>query len=69
MPQGRALLRDPRVIIALAFGAAAWMPLLAWNVENAEAGLRFQLVDRHPWSLHLEGITFLGIQAVLVTPW
>lgn len=68
MPQGRALLRDPRVIIALAFGAAAWMPLLAWNVENAEAGLRFQLVDRHPWSLHLEGITFLGIQAVLVTP-
>ncbi|MDH5834742.1 glycosyltransferase family 39 protein [Luteimonas kalidii] len=68
MPQGRALLRDPRVIIALTFGAAAWMPLLAWNVENAEAGLRFQLVDRHPWSLHLEGITFLGIQAVLVTP-
>lgn len=68
MPQGRALLRDPRVIIALAFGAAAWMPLLAWNVENAEAGLRFQLVDRHPWSLHLDGIHFLGIQAVLVTP-
>ena len=68
MPQGRALLRDPRVIIALAFGAAAWMPLLAWNVENAEAGLRFQLVDRHPWALHRDGIHFLGIQAVLVTP-
>ena len=68
MPQGRALLRDPRVIIALAAGAAAWTPLLAWNLENAEAGLRFQLVDRHPWSLHLEGIAFPVIQAVLVTP-
>mgnify|MGYP006195924493 CR=1 FL=1 len=30
--------------LAIAFGAAAWTPLLAWNVENAEAGLRFQLV-------------------------
>lgn len=68
VPQGRALLRDPRVIIALAAGAAAWMPLLAWNMENAEAGLRFQLVDRHPWALHPEGIAFPAIQAVLVSP-
>ncbi|HRN61888.1 MAG TPA: glycosyltransferase family 39 protein [Luteimonas sp.] len=68
MVQGRAVLRDPRVIIAISFGAAAWIPLLAWNIENAEAGLRFQLVDRHPWALHLEGIGFLAIQAALVTP-
>jgi len=66
--QGRVLLRDPRVVVAIAFGAAAWIPLLAWNIENAEAGLRFQLVDRHPWALHLDGVTFLGIQAALVTP-
>lgn len=66
--RGRELLRDPRVIIAIAFGAAAWMPLLAWNIENAEAGLRFQLVDRHPWALHRDGITFLPIQAAFVTP-
>lgn len=66
--QGRALLRDPRVIVAVAFGAAAWIPLLAWNLENAEAGLRFQLVDRHPWALHLDGIGFLGIQAAMATP-
>ena len=65
---GRGLLRDPRVIIAIAFGMAAWMPLLAWNIENAEAGLRFQLVDRHPWALHLDGISFIPIQAVFVTP-
>ncbi|MCW5580363.1 MAG: glycosyltransferase family 39 protein [Luteimonas sp.] len=66
--EGRALLRDPRVIVAVAFGAAAWIPLLAWNIENAEAGLRFQLVDRHPWALHLDGVSFLGIQAAVVTP-
>lgn len=65
---GRGLLRDPRVIIAIAFGMAAWMPLLAWNIENAEAGLRFQLVDRHPWALHLDGIDFIPIQAAFVTP-
>ncbi|MGJ4729824.1 ArnT family glycosyltransferase [Luteimonas sp. SDU101] len=66
--RGRELLRDPRVIIAVAFGAAAWMPLLAWNIENAEAGLRFQLVDRHPWALHRDGASFVPIQAAFVTP-
>jgi len=68
LPQGRALLRDPRVLVALAVGAAAWMPLLAWNLENAEAGLRFQLVDRHPWTLHAEGAAFPVVQAILVSP-
>lgn len=68
LPQGRRALRDPRVLVALAFGLAAWTPLLAWNLDNAEAGLRFQLVDRHPWAFHADGITFLGIQALLVTP-
>ncbi len=68
LPKGRALLRDARVLVALAFGAAAWIPLLAWNIENAEAGLRFQLVDRHPWALHLDGFAFLPIQAAFVTP-
>lgn len=67
-PGGRAALRDPRVWIAVAAGAAAWAPLLAWNVDNAEAGLRFQMVDRHPWALHTEGWRFLVIQAAIVTP-
>lgn len=68
LAKGRELLRDPRVLVALAAGAAAWAPLLAWNIENAEAGLRFQLVDRHPWALHLDGIAFVPIQAAFVTP-
>lgn len=68
LPQGRRVLRDPRVWIAIAFGAAAWTPLLAWNFENAEAGLRFQLVDRHPWSWHPGGGWFIAIQALITTP-
>ena len=68
MPEGRRALRDPRVWIAIAFGAAAWTPLVAWNMDNAEAGLRFQLVDRHPWAFHADGIQFLLVQSLLVTP-
>ncbi len=68
LPAGRRALLDPRVWVAIAFGAAAWTPLMAWNMENAEAGLRFQLVDRHPWAFHADGILFLAIQALLVTP-
>ena len=68
LPQGRRALRDPRVLVAIAFGLAAWTPLLAWNMDNAEAGLRFQLVDRHPWAFHADGIDFLVIQALLATP-
>ncbi|RMH90889.1 glycosyltransferase family 39 protein [Lysobacter pythonis] len=66
--QGRRVLRDPRVIVALAIGAVAWLPLAGWNVENADAGLRFQLLDRHPWTFHADGLMFVLIQASMVTP-
>lgn len=66
--RGRRILRDPRVLIALAIGAVAWLPLLSWNLDNADAGLRFQLLDRHPWRFHADGASFVLIQALLVTP-
>ncbi|KAF1695662.1 ArnT family glycosyltransferase [Pseudoxanthomonas koreensis] len=68
LPQGRRLLRDPRMLLALAVGALAWLPLLLWNLENGEAGLRFQLVERHPWALHAGGLAFIPLQVLLVTP-
>ena len=68
LADGRRVLRDPRVWVALALGIAAWAPLIAWNLENADAGLRFQLVDRHPWSFQGAGVWFLAVQAALVTP-
>lgn len=68
LPDGRRVLRDVRVWTAIALGASAWVPLLAWNLDNADAGLRFQLVDRHPWAFHADGILFVAIQALMVTP-
>ncbi|TMN24850.1 glycosyltransferase family 39 protein [Pseudoxanthomonas sp. X-1] len=68
IPEGRRVLRDVRVWVALAMGVAAWAPLIAWNIENADAGLRFQLVERHPWTFQWTGLWFLLVQAALVTP-
>ncbi|GAA5079642.1 ArnT family glycosyltransferase [Lysobacter panacisoli] len=68
LEDGRRALRDVRVMVAIAFGASAWAPLVAWNLDNADAGLRFQLVDRHPWAFHADGVLFIGVQALLVTP-
>jgi 4-amino-4-deoxy-L-arabinose transferase-like glycosyltransferase len=68
LPEGRRALRNARVWVAIAIGALAWLPLLLWNLDNADAGLRFQLVDRHPWALHADGIWFLAVQALLATP-
>ena len=68
LPRGRRLLADSRVWMALSVGVVAWLPLLAWNADNHDAGLRFQLLDRHPWSFHLEGLYFLLIQPLMLTP-
>lgn len=68
LADGRRALRDVRTWVAIALGASAWIPLLAWNVDNADAGLRFQLVDRHPWAFHADGLWFIAVQALLVTP-
>ncbi len=68
LPEGRRALRDARVWLAVALGALAWLPLLLWNLANADAGLRFQLVERHPWAFHVDGLQFVAVQALLVTP-
>jgi len=68
LPEGRRALRDARIWVALMIGALAWWPLLTWNLDNADAGLRFQLVDRHPWTLHADGLWFVPVQMLLVTP-
>ena len=67
-PRGRALLREPGLWLALLAGAAAWLPLVAWNLGHAGAGLAFQFVDRHPWRLQPEGAWWPLVQALVVTP-
>jgi 4-amino-4-deoxy-L-arabinose transferase-like glycosyltransferase len=66
--RARRLLREPRVWLALAAGALAWWPLLQWNLAHAGAGLRFQLLERNPWAFHLDGLAWLPVQLLLVTP-
>jgi 4-amino-4-deoxy-L-arabinose transferase-like glycosyltransferase len=66
--EGRAALRDARVWGAVVIGALAWLPLLSWNLANADAGLRFQLVERHPWAFHPDGAQFLLVQAAFASP-
>ncbi|MBP8098387.1 MAG: glycosyltransferase family 39 protein, partial [Arenimonas sp.] len=66
--QGRRLLRDARVWLALLAGMLGWLPLLLWNLGHDGAGLRFQLLERNPWAFHAEGLAWLPIQFLLVTP-
>ncbi len=68
LPEGRRMLRDPRVWMGLSVGIVAWVPLLAWNLDNQDAGLKFQVIERHPWEFQTEGLLFLVIQPMLVTP-
>ncbi|KGM55492.1 membrane protein [Lysobacter daejeonensis GH1-9] len=68
LPEGRRALRSAWTWAAITCGATAWMPLVVWNLANADAGLRFQLVDRHPWAFHADGLWFVAIQALLATP-
>ncbi|WP_282275008.1 glycosyltransferase family 39 protein [Stenotrophomonas sp. PS02297] len=68
LPEGRRTLRDARIWVALTVGIVAWLPLLAWNLDNQDAGLKFQLVERHPWAFQSSGLWFLAIQPLLVTP-
>lgn len=68
VPQGRALLTRPGVWIAVAIGALAWLPLLGWNLQHANAGLEFQLVERHPWRPQLKGLLLPLGQVLVVTP-
>lgn len=62
------LLREPRVLAVLALGALAWWPLLRWNLQNAGAGIAFQVSERNPWAFDARGLAWIPIQALLVTP-
>jgi 4-amino-4-deoxy-L-arabinose transferase-like glycosyltransferase len=60
--------REPGLWAALAVGALAWWPVLDYNLGADAAGLRFQLVERHPWSFHAAGLAQPLLQAIITTP-
>lgn len=65
---GARRLREPGLWAALAIGALAWWPVLAYNLAADAAGLRFQLIERHPWAFHAEGFAQPLLQAIITTP-
>ena len=54
--------------LALLVGAAAWWPIIHYNLEMQGAGLHFQLVERHPWHFNAKGLLQPLLQAVITTP-
>lgn len=66
--QARQRLTDPRLGIVLLLGALAWTPLIAWNLEHAAEGVKFQFFERHPWTFQTEGIRWLPSQLLVVSP-
>lgn len=65
---GRALLRHPRVWAGIAIAAIGLIPILWFNLSHELGGLRFQFVDRHPWSFQIEGLAQPLLQFLVVTP-
>ena len=68
LASARTVWRQPSLWLALFIGLLAWLPLLLWNHDHHQAGLRFQLIDRHPWHFQARGIRFVLIQVTLLTP-
>lgn len=53
---------------ALAAGSLGLLPLLLFNASQGWSGLSFQLVERHPWRFHADGLAQPLEQALVVTP-
>lgn len=65
---GRRALRTPWPWLAAGIAALSLLPLWWFNAGHDFAGMRFQLVDRHPWALQLGGAWQLAEQALVVGP-
>jgi 4-amino-4-deoxy-L-arabinose transferase-like glycosyltransferase len=67
-PRGRDALRRPGLWCALLLALAGLLPTLGFNAVNDWAGLRFQAVERNPWSFQADGLWIAFEQFGLLTP-
>ncbi len=67
-PRGRTGWRRPGLWLALGLGLLGLWPTLSYNFGHDWSGLRFQLVDRHPWRFHADALVQPLEQALVVTP-
>lgn len=68
LPLLRRGLANPDPWLAAAIGALGALPLLLFNLANDLAGLRFQFVDRHPWSWQWGGFWQVPEQLLVASP-
>jgi len=67
-PRGRALARTPGPWLALGICLLGLVPTLWFNAQHDWAGMRFQFVERHPWSFHADALVQPLEQALVCTP-
>ena len=60
--------RDPGLLLALAVGICAWLPLFFYNQQHDFAGWQFQFHERNPWQFSSRGFWHLPTQAIITTP-
>jgi uncharacterized membrane protein YwzB len=65
---GFSVIKNWRITALALLGTMAWLPLLVYNQQHANAGLQFQLLERNPWQISWQGIFHLPIQMVVLTP-
>lgn len=66
--RGRRLWRDPGLWIATVLAMVGLIPLLVFNHEHGWVALGFQVVERHPWKFHADGLVQPFEQAIVCTP-
>jgi 4-amino-4-deoxy-L-arabinose transferase-like glycosyltransferase len=66
--RGRGLWREPGLWLALGVSCLGLLPLLVFNATHDWAALRFQLVERNPWSFHADALVQPLEQALVCTP-
>jgi len=66
--RGRQLWREPGLWLALGISCAGVVPLLVFNVAHGWVALRFQLIERNPWSFHADALIQPLEQALVCTP-
>jgi 4-amino-4-deoxy-L-arabinose transferase-like glycosyltransferase len=66
--RGRVLWRDRGLWTCVAISLLGLVPLLIFNLEHGWVALSFQLVERNPWTFHVDGLLQPLEQAIVCTP-
>lgn len=65
---GRSQWRTRGLWLATLIALLGLVPVAYFNLTNQFAGVAFHFYDRHPWTFHPEGLLYLVIQAIWITP-